>query len=44
MKNPDSKKTYETPSLTFYGDIREITKQITSSVVNADGQLSGKTH
>jgi hypothetical protein len=44
MKNVDNKKPYETPSLTFYGDIREITKQISSQTAVADGQLSGKTH
>jgi hypothetical protein len=44
MKNTDNKKTYEAPSLIFYGDIREITKQISSQTAVADGQLSGKTH
>ena len=37
MKSESTKKPYETPKLSVYGDIRTITQQVEPSGHNSDG-------
>ena len=37
MKSESTKKPYETPRLSVYGDIREITQQVQQEGMNSDG-------
>ena len=43
MKPESTKKPYETPKLSVYGDIREITQTVANKSVNGDGPSGGNT-
>ena len=44
MNNEKVKKTYETPSLVYFGDIREITKTVSSNHGSPDSAGTTRTH